>query len=142
MKTKDEVPRLMLNFFALVDRQFGKGVKIVRSDNGSEFKGLGNYFREHGIIHQTSNVKTPQQNARVERKHRHILNVARALRFQGCLPIDFWGECVMASAYLINRTPSRVLEGKTPYELLYGRVPNLSSLRVFGCLCYAKNLNP
>ena len=56
--------------------------------------------------------------------------------------IDFWGECVMASAYLINRTPSRLLEGKTPYELLYGRVPNLSFLRVFGCLCYAKKLNP
>ncbi|KAL9230687.1 hypothetical protein vseg_006005 [Gypsophila vaccaria] len=114
MKTKDEVPRLMMDFFALIERQFCSKVKIMRSDNGTEFKGLENYFRLNGVIHQTSIVKTPQQNARVERKHRHILNIARALRFQGCLPIDFWGECVLTAAYLINRTPSRVLNGKTP----------------------------
>ncbi|XP_074293736.1 uncharacterized protein LOC141620880 [Silene latifolia] len=62
------------------------------SDNGTELRGLVSYFKEHGIIHQTSMVKTPQQNARVERKHRHILNVARALRFQSSLPVDFWGQ--------------------------------------------------
>lgn len=50
---------------------------------------MKNYFFEQGIIFQTSCVGTPQQNGRVERKHRHILNVARALRFQGNLPIDF-----------------------------------------------------
>ncbi|KAL9233052.1 hypothetical protein vseg_008093 [Gypsophila vaccaria] len=142
MKTKDEVSRLLIDFFALVDRQFERKVKIVRSDNGTKFGCLDRYFLENGIIHQTSIVKTPQQNARVERKHRHILNVARALHFQGCLPVDFWGECVLTAAFLINRTPTRVLDGKTLYELLYGRAPNLASLRVFGCLCYAKNLTP
>ncbi|KAG7552999.1 Retrotransposon Copia-like N-terminal [Arabidopsis thaliana x Arabidopsis arenosa] len=103
---KSEVRTVLTNFFAYTEKQFGKSVKTVRSDNGTEFMCLSSYFREHGIIHQTSCVGTPQQNGRVERKHRHILNVARALLFQASLPIKFWGEAVLTAAYLINRTPS------------------------------------
>jgi len=89
---------------------------------------MKNYFLENGIIFQTSCTGTPQQNGHVERKHQHILNVARALRFQGCLPIDFWGECVLTAGYLINRTPSSVLNGKTPYRVLYGCDPTYDHL--------------
>lgn len=136
---KKEVPRMLMNFSALIKRQFDKHVKIFRSDNGIEFLGMKNYFFEQGIIFQTSCVGTPQQNERVERKHRHILNIARALRFQGNLPIEFWGECVLATGYLINRTPSMVLDGKMPYEMLHGQPPSLKHLRTFGCLSYAHN---
>ena len=129
----------MKNFIAMTERQFNKQVKIIGSDNGTEFMCLKNYFLEHKIIFQTSCTRTPQQNGRVERKHQHILNVARALRFQGHLPIDFWGECVLTAAYLINRTPSTILNGKTPYEALYGHPPSYEHLRVFGSLCYAHN---
>nr|KYP63760.1 Retrovirus-related Pol polyprotein from transposon TNT 1-94 [Cajanus cajan] len=138
---KREVSRTLLNFFALIERQFGKQIKVLRSDNGTEFTCLRNYFHEHGIVFQTSCPGTPQQNGRVERKHRHILNVARALRFQGNLPISFWGECVLTAGYLINRTPTPVLSGKTPYEMLYGQAPMYEHLKVFGCLCYAHNLD-
>ena len=48
-----------------------------------------NYFLEQGIVFQSSCVGTPQQNVRVERKHMHILNIARALHFQGHIPINF-----------------------------------------------------
>ena len=97
MKIKNKVPCLMLNFFALIELQFGERVKVMRSDDETEFNGLKTYFKENGIIHQASMVATPQQNARVERKHRHILNVARALRFQGCLPILIFGVNVYYS---------------------------------------------
>jgi len=75
----------------MVKNQFGKDVKIIRSDNGLEFKSgpMKFFYSEKGIIHQTSCVDTPQQNGRVERKHRHILNIARALWFQASLPVEF-----------------------------------------------------
>ncbi|CAA7027431.1 unnamed protein product [Microthlaspi erraticum] len=121
----------------MAERQFGKQVKAILSDNGTEFMCLSSYFQEHGILHQTSCVDTPQQNGRVERKHRHILNVAHACLFQAQLPVTFWGESILAATHLINRTPTRVLDGKSPYEILFGKPPTYDLLCTFGCLCYA-----
>ncbi|PKI51814.1 hypothetical protein CRG98_027787, partial [Punica granatum] len=86
---------------------------------------------------QTSCTDTPQQNGRVERKHWHILNVARSLMFKASLPTRFWGECVSTVVHLINVTPTPLLGNKSPHELLFGKPPNYSNLRVFGSLCYA-----
>ncbi|KAK9716354.1 hypothetical protein RND81_06G227800 [Saponaria officinalis] len=106
INNKTEVYSSFCSFFAMIERQFNAHVRTVRSDNGTEFKPLLPYFNTNGIIFQTSCVGTPQQNGRVERKHQHILNVSRALMFQGNLPITLWGECVLGAVYLINRTPS------------------------------------
>jgi len=106
MKDKSKTSQRIQNFYHMVHTQFNTKVKVLRSDNGREFSSrpMTKFYAEHGILHQTSCIDTPQQNGRIERKHRRILDVARALQFQAHLPIAFWGECVLTTVYLINRT--------------------------------------
>ncbi|BBG95385.1 RmlC-like cupins superfamily protein [Prunus dulcis] len=136
MHHKSDARQKLTTFINLVETQFSSHVKIVRSDNGPEFL-MTQFFSDKGILHHTSCVSTPQQNGVVERKHRHLLNVARALLFQAKLPKKFWGDAILTATYLINRTPTQVLKGKTPYEVLFRKPPVYDHLRVFGCLCFA-----
>jgi len=138
MREKGEALTLLQNFVIMVQTQFRRDVKIILSDNGLEFLSgsTKQFYLQKDIIHHTSCTDTPQQNGRVERKYRHILNVARALRFRVHLPIDFWGKSVLTTAYLINRTPSKLLDGKTPYEVLFNAHLSYDHIKMFECLCY------
>lgn len=142
LRLKSDVFPVLKSFVALVKTQFNKDVKRIRSDNGTEFfnHDCSVFLNSLGIVHESSCPYTPQQNGIVERKHRHILEVARAVRFQGNIPIRFWGECVLAAVYLINRLPTSVLHGKSPYEQFHGHKAKLDHLRTIGCLCYATKL--
>jgi hypothetical protein len=135
MKHKSEARQRLIEFISLIENQHKTKVRAIRSDNGPEFI-MPQFYASKGIFHQTSCVETPQQNARVERKHQHILNVARALLFQAHLPKHFWSYVV----FLINRVPTSVLKDKSPYEVLNNELPNLESLKVFGSLAYATTL--
>jgi len=100
----------------MVNTQFDTKVKVFKSDNDIEFMNSNckDLFASLGIVHQSSCAYTPQQNGVVERKNKHILNTARALRFQASIPISYWGHCVKAAVYLINKLPTTGLQGKSP----------------------------
>ncbi|CAL2225133.1 unnamed protein product [Prunus armeniaca] len=142
MTFKSETQGLLKSFIAFVKTQFQCSVQQVRADNGSEFISMRPLFNNLGILFQHSCPTTPQQKGVVERKHHHLLNVARALRFQAHLPLTFWGESILTAAYIINRLPTPVLSKSTPYEKLHNTIPHYNHMRVFGCLCYATSTKP
>lgn len=142
MSHKSDAPTFLKSFYIFVQNQFNSQIKFFHSDNGSEFISPHSFFTTKGVEFQSSCVSTPQQNGVVERKHHHILQVARALLFQSNMPIRFWGECVSTAVYLINRLPNQLLSHISPFERLYGRPPTHVHLRVFGCLCYATVVKP
>ena len=139
MKTKSAVLSLIISFHAMITTQFNVKIKQIRTDNALEFN-MPNFFSSNGIINQQTCVYTPQQNSVVERKHQHLLSIARALQFQSNVPIHFGGECVLIATYLINRLPSPLLNNKTPFELLFHKTPSYDHLRVFGYECFASTI--
>ncbi|RVW60619.1 Copia protein [Vitis vinifera] len=113
------------------------------TDNAREYYHniLGSYLLENGIVHQSSCIDTPQQNGVAERKNRHLMEVARSLMIASNVPKQLWGEAVLTATYLINRMPSRILQFKTPCQILLAAYPSariISSIliKVFGCTAF------
>jgi len=136
MKYKSDVLTIFPDFITMVETQYDTKVKAVRSDNAPELK-FEELYRRKGIVAYHSCPETPEQNSVVERKHQHILNVARALLFQSQIPLSYWGDCILTAVFIINRTPSPVISNKTLFEMLTKKVPDYTHLKSFGCLCYA-----
>ena len=147
LKRKSEVLQRFKEFCNLVVNRTGrqikklniwKSVQALRSDNGGEYvsNDFISYCAEKGIIHQFTNPYTPEQNGISERLNRTIIESVRSMLIQSKLPLSFWAEAVAAAVYTHNRSPTSALNNVTPYELWFGKRPNISNLRVFGCICY------
>ncbi|GJX71612.1 putative ribonuclease H-like domain-containing protein [Tanacetum coccineum] len=134
--TKDETYGILKDFITFIENQLTKKVKAIRCDNGTEFKNskLIELCGSKGIRRDYSNARTPQQNGVAERKNRTLIEAARTMLADSKLPTMFWTEAVSTACYVLNRVLVTQPHNKTPYELVSGKVPNISHLKPFGCL--------
>lgn len=142
LKNKSEVPHVFKELYQIIKSQFKCEIKVLQSDNGGEYvnQEMEAFCKANSIRHQTSCANTPQQNGLAERRNKQILEIVRASLFDMKVPRQYWGEAVQSEAYLMNRTPSRVLNFKTPLQVVHEKLeliigPNLEP-RVFGCSAY------
>lgn len=95
---------------ATLKRETGRTIKILRSDQ--------------------------EQNGISERDNRTIVEAARSMIHASHINIRFWGEAIMCATYVLNRTGTRTLDNKTPFEAWHKVKPSVSHLRIFGCDAY------
>src|SRR3954469_4347150 len=133
MSHKSETRTHLTNFISFINTQFSSNLQCIRTDNGPGFL-MSEFYKSKGILHHRSCVECPQQNGIVERKHQHILNVARSLFFQANIPKHFWHLAIAHAVHLINRLPSPLLPNRTPFYLLYNKHPDYTYFKSFGCL--------
>ncbi|GJV30844.1 putative ribonuclease H-like domain-containing protein [Tanacetum coccineum] len=135
LATKDETSRILKTFITGIENQMNYKVKVIRCDNGTEFKNnnMNQFCVLKGIKREFSVAKTPQQNRVAKRKNRTLIEAARTMLADSLLPTTFWVEAVSTARYVQNRVLVTKPHNKTPYELLHGRLPSISFMRPFGC---------
>nr|GFB43450.1 retrovirus-related Pol polyprotein from transposon TNT 1-94 [Tanacetum cinerariifolium] len=82
---------------------------------------------------------SPQQNGVVGRRNRTLIEAARTMLIYTQAPLFLWAEAVATACFTQNRSIIRLRHGKTPFELLHSKLPDLSFFHVFGALCYPTN---
>lgn len=122
----------------LFETQFQKRIKVLHADNAREYteEAFKAYAAERGIVIWTTAPYLPQQNGISERINHTLVERARPMLFAHDSPHFLWEEAVSYAAYLRNRSPTRALVGKTPFEALWGRKPDVHTLREFGTPCW------
>ena len=123
LKTKDEVLAAYKSFEAwALTQQHCKAIKVLHSDQGGEY--LSGAFDKHlaaaGTTHRLTPHDTLQLNGMAEQLNRMLLERVHALGYTSGLPKSLWGEVLRHATWLKNWTATRALDGKTPFEVLYG----------------------
>ena len=96
------------------------------------------YLKENGIRKEFTAAHSPQQNGTAERFNRTLMEAAKSMLIHAKLPNSLWAEAVSTASYLRNRMVTTALQSKfTPYQLWFGKKPDLRHIRVFGCVVYS-----
>nr|GFA81887.1 putative ribonuclease H-like domain-containing protein [Tanacetum cinerariifolium] len=120
LRSKDETPKVLIDFLRLVQRGLHVQVRTVRTDKGTKFlnKTLHAYFAAEGINHQTSVDRTPEQNGVVERQNRILVEAARTMLSAAKVPLFFWAEAIATACFTQNCSLVIPRHEKTPYHII------------------------
>ncbi|GKB79477.1 putative ribonuclease H-like domain-containing protein [Tanacetum coccineum] len=132
--TKDETSGILKSFITRVENLIDQRVKVIRCDNGTEFKNkeMNQFCERKGIKREFSVARTPQQNRVAERKNKTLIETARTMLGDSKLPITFWAEAVNIACYIQNKVLVTKPHNKTPYTCFLGRKLALGFMRPFG----------
>ena len=135
LRHKSEVLSKFKEYIQLTENFTGNKLKCLKSDNGGEYtsRGFEQFCKQRGITHELTVPQTPKQNGIAERMNRKLFETARSMLCHAKMPLRVWADAVNTAAYLRNRSPTTALNGHTRYEIWFGKKPNVSHLRVFGC---------
>lgn len=144
LKEKSEVFEKFKRFKKLVEQDTMTSINTFRIDRGGEFvsREFNSYCEESGIKRHLTASYSPQQNGFVERRNRTLMEMTQSILKHMMVPNYLWGEAVRHSTYILNRVATRSLKERTPYEIFRDKRPNISHLRTFGCIGYAKTVKP
>lgn len=138
LSLKSEAFVCFKNFKSLAERESKEALVCLRTDRGGEFTSneFNVYCEEAGISRQLTTAFTPQQNGVAERKNRTIMEMVRCILNDKEVPKKFWAEAARWAVHVLNRSPTTVIEGKTPEEMWSGIKPTVDYFRVFGCIAH------
>jgi hypothetical protein len=141
LANKTQAAAAIMDLQSWAEGESGCKLKVLDTDRGGEFnsKPFVEYCDADGVLHQLIASYSPQQDGVIEWRNVMVVGAARSMLKAKGLPGWFWGEVVVTAVYLLNCASCKVVEGKIPFEVWYGRRPAVHHLRTFGCVIYVKN---
>jgi transposase InsO family protein len=135
LKDKTQVGPAIIDFKVFFKNQTGCRMKKLITNGGGEFvnNSLSEQFTELGIQHNVSPPYTPQHNGVAERVNKTIINMARCMLIHSNLAKEWWGETVRTAMLVTNCLPSLGRSRMPPIEQMFGKQPNFSVFKPFGC---------
>jgi hypothetical protein len=138
LKRKSDTFEGFKTYKSCAENQLDAKIKELQDDKGGEF--MSNAFLkftdECGIHRRHTTRNRPQQNGVAERANRTMGEDISTMLFEAQLPPSLWGEALNAQIHTWNLLPTSTLKGMTPHEAWFKRKPDVSHLRVWGCLAY------
>ncbi|GJY10416.1 zinc finger, CCHC-type containing protein [Tanacetum coccineum] len=126
-----------------VENQLRNIIKALPSDRGGEYirQEFKDYLKACGIIQQLTPPYTPQHNGVSERRNHTLFDMVRSMMNLTTVSLSFWDYALESATRIPKMVPTKKVD-KSPYELWYGKVPNLSYLKVWGCEVLVKRDTP